>query len=221
LDPVLDCYTDLLTSLGVVSRQLLKPLPANYRFTKSAYRTAQSFLDALSGWLSRVYLHASKPARAVLAIVGVTSDPFEQVPALLDPARTMRLCHGDLNPTNCLWDGQQVHFLDWELALWGDPVWDLAAFLHRFEVPTSAEERLIEAVLTLESPFSTSSFLTDLANYRWLEVQRSVVIDGIRLTQAWGTYPAERIGQYVEKVERVTGVHMEEDYAKKIIELLE
>ncbi len=47
------------------------------------------------------------------------------VPALSPPA----LCHHDLNPSNLLFDGEQIWFVDWEIAGPGQPSLDLATLV--------------------------------------------------------------------------------------------
>ncbi|MFJ9366440.1 phosphotransferase family protein [Nocardia sp. NPDC101769] len=47
-------------------------------------------------------------------------------------SRPFRLVHADVHRKNMIIrDGQEVVFLDWELALYGDPVYDVAPHLHK------------------------------------------------------------------------------------------
>jgi hygromycin-B 4-O-kinase len=54
-----------------------------------------------------------------------------------------RLLHGDVAPNNVIWQGKRITGLvDWEHALAGDPVWDLAYMTRTF--PIKAAQQLIE-----------------------------------------------------------------------------
>ncbi len=63
---------------------------------------------------------------AVPAFVG---DVVDRVLAEHPPAsdRALVLSHNDVNPTNLVYDGQQVLLLDWDTAAPNDPYYDLAA----------------------------------------------------------------------------------------------
>jgi aminoglycoside phosphotransferase (APT) family kinase protein len=54
--------------------------------------------------------------------------------------RPFRLLHTDLHRKNMIVSRGRTYFLDWELALWGDPVYDLAVHLHKMGCSPSEYE---------------------------------------------------------------------------------
>ncbi|MED5525600.1 MAG: choline/ethanolamine kinase family protein [Pseudomonadota bacterium] len=61
----------------------------------------------------------------------VEASPLPEVPA-----------HVDLNPENCLWQGERLWLIDWEYASLADPYYDLAAIVVSHEL---APQRLCSA----------------------------------------------------------------------------
>jgi 5-methylthioribose kinase len=104
-------------------------------------RTGERLATALAAW------HASSTDRPELcerfgtgAFVELRISPYHRaisarhpavsarIDTLADGLLTRRLClvHGDLSPKNVLADGDQICVLDWEVAHYGDPVFDVA-----------------------------------------------------------------------------------------------
>ena len=93
------------------------------------------------------------------------------------------LLHGDLNPWNLVRrdDAMALTIIDWEMAVVGDPLYDLVRHMHL--TPTRPEirdrmfrrwERLLPAVYTL-------AWQQDWRVYRWIEIVRSAYVDLDRL----------------------------------------
>lgn len=104
-------------------------------------RTAVRLGEALADWHSATA--ADEQARTGFddaAFVQLRTDPFhraiaarhpdrgQRIDALVTEMLTTKLClvHGDFSPKNVLADGPSISVLDWEVAHFGDPVFDLA-----------------------------------------------------------------------------------------------
>jgi len=199
----------------------LRLLPINERFYGNRYSSSQGFANRLSNWLSCVYRWANPVARQVLIEVGVRIDPFAESRPLEDGSRPLRLCHGDLSRGNCLWEAGRLSMIDWELSLRGDPAWDLASYLHRFGFEERQEAAVIDARLRLIPRDQRVKFRCDVEGYRAQEVNRSIVVDCIRLCAAWGSYEVRRIDEYVAKVDQLRrGRPLEHGTSARIVDLL-
>jgi hypothetical protein len=104
-------------------------------------RTGGRLAAALAAWhTATANQQRLRDEFGTAGFVELRIDPFhrtirERHPALatridefVDGLLTERLClvHGDFSPKNVLADGSQICVLDWEVAHYGDPVFDLA-----------------------------------------------------------------------------------------------
>jgi aminoglycoside phosphotransferase (APT) family kinase protein len=109
-------HDDALTLLGRTLRRVHElPLPPD---ADTEARTAHGFLRAIWSGL--------RPGFSVPPFVGeaVRQVLAEEPP---DSRRAPVLSHNDVNPTNLVYDGEQLLLLDWETAGPNDPLYDLAA----------------------------------------------------------------------------------------------
>lgn len=114
---------------------------------------------------------------------GVMSRFSDLLPSLTP--RPFSLLHGDLHPGNIVvgQDGS-LDVIDWELAMMGDPLHDLAIHLERSCYPSlREEERLIRAWrsrVRAVSPEAVTGLERDLLWYRRFQAVRSVYTDVAR-----------------------------------------
>lgn len=94
--------------------------------------------------------------------------------------RPFRLLHCDVHRKNMLLVDDSVVFIDWELALWGDPVYDLAVHLHKMDYKASEEGELIRAWRSRLPDSLTDSWESDLPTYLCHERLKSAVVDTVR-----------------------------------------
>jgi aminoglycoside phosphotransferase (APT) family kinase protein len=145
------------------------------------------FVSALATWLSQVYADASDATHGFLAEIGIWNDPFMEIRKHFRPSsRPFRLCHGDLGRNNIMIDQEgDVSFIDWELAVWGDPLWDIAAHLHRMRYPHIQNKFVRQELLASCRGFSgLNSQYDELRTFLYIERCRSLVLDAIRDLQA-------------------------------------
>ncbi|MEU0677324.1 phosphotransferase [Streptomyces sp. NPDC006172] len=98
----------------------------------------------------------------------------DRVPALL---------HGDLNPWNLVRrDGAlALTVIDWEMALVGDPLYDLVRHMHLTPNHQEIRERMVRRWERRLAPEHTRNWRRDWRVYRCVEIVRSAYIDLDRL----------------------------------------
>ncbi|MER5864668.1 aminoglycoside phosphotransferase family protein [Kitasatospora sp. NPDC002040] len=115
--------------------------------------------------------------------LGIPDDPCGQLRSRAADLteRPFRLLHADIHRKNMiLTDRNEVAFLDWELALLGDPVYDLADHLHKMSYP-SEDRRLITAAWERAAPPECSrQWRSALDYYLAFEAVKSAVVDTVR-----------------------------------------
>lgn len=97
--------------------------------------------------------------------------------------RTPALLHGDLNPWNLIRNEthDSLTIIDWEMAMVGDPLYDLVRHLHLTPHSPQIRERMFRRwCRKLDSPY-TEGWEEDWRFYRWMEIVRSAYIDLDRL----------------------------------------
>ncbi|MGW0582760.1 phosphotransferase family protein, partial [Streptomyces sp. NPDC002920] len=97
--------------------------------------------------------------------------------------RAPALLHGDLNPWNLVQrdDPLALTLIDWEMALVGDPLYDLVRHIHLTPTRPEIRERMFARWEQSLSPEYTRNWRQDWLVYRWIEIVRSAYIDLDRL----------------------------------------
>ncbi|MER7679484.1 aminoglycoside phosphotransferase family protein [Streptomyces sp. NPDC096934] len=92
------------------------------------------------------------------------------------------LLHGDLNPWNLVRGGQGgLVLIDWEMAVVGDPLYDLVRHMHLTPTRPEIRERLFARWARVLPEDCTKGWREDWRVYRWMEVVRSAYVDLDRL----------------------------------------
>ncbi|MEU5766623.1 aminoglycoside phosphotransferase family protein [Streptomyces asoensis] len=98
--------------------------------------------------------------------------------------RTPALLHGDLNPWNLVRrnDGLALTIIDWEMALVGDPLYDLVRHMHLTPTRPEIRTRMFRRWEAKLPKKYTRDRHKDWTVYRRIETIRSAYIDLVRLT---------------------------------------
>lgn len=98
--------------------------------------------------------------------------------------RTSVLLHGDLNPWNLVRaeSGGRLTMIDWELAMIGDPLYDLVRHLHLTPTRVEIRQRMFARWARELLPEYTKGWERDWPVYRWIELIRSAYVDLDRFT---------------------------------------
>ncbi|GHE28030.1 hypothetical protein GCM10018771_04100 [Streptomyces cellulosae] len=91
--------------------------------------------------------------------------------------REPSLLHGDLNPWNLVRRDGGLSIIDWEMALIGDPLYDLVRHMHLTPTRPEIRDRMFRRWARKLPPEYTRDWQKDWPVYRRLEVVRSAYID--------------------------------------------
>ncbi|MFF7281425.1 phosphotransferase [Streptomyces griseorubiginosus] len=101
--------------------------------------------------------------------------------------RSPVLLHGDLNPWNLVvrepWS-PSLAIIDWEMAMIGDPLYDLVRHFHLTPTTADIRQRMFRRWSRWLPPEHTRGWQRDWLVYRWIEQARSAYVDLDRLVSA-------------------------------------
>ncbi|MER6073566.1 aminoglycoside phosphotransferase family protein [Streptomyces sp. NPDC001817] len=97
--------------------------------------------------------------------------------------RAAALLHGDLNPWNLVRrdDDLALTLIDWELAVVGDPLYELVRHMHLTPTRPEIRDRMFRRWESRLAPRFTRNWQEDWRVYRWIEIVRSAYVDLDRL----------------------------------------
>jgi aminoglycoside phosphotransferase (APT) family kinase protein len=180
-EAVLDGVERFFGELLRVPDGALPPVPADWPSNGDTTAFALLLLDGVRAIRAR----ADAAVEGLYQELGVPADPgrllAERAAGL--SARPFRLLHADIHRKNMiLTERSGVVFLDWELALWGDPVYDLADHLHKTGYARADRERVRSGWERVAPADCRVGLREDAAYYAAYEEMKSAVVDTVR----WG-----------------------------------
>ncbi|WP_405152113.1 aminoglycoside phosphotransferase family protein [Sphaerisporangium sp. NBC_01403] len=198
--PVLSDVVELFAQLATVPREKLPNLPPCWPATNDT----PAFANLLSDVTQQVYETFIERYESLFATFGIPGDPLASIRARW-PELTRRpfgLVHADVHRKNMILSTGRVVFLDWELALWGDPVYELAVHFHKMSYHDDERETVLDGWLKLMPTDRTRDWQQDLGIYLAHERVKSAIVDTVRYTQLiWdGGLPPEQRDQLTEKL---------------------
>ncbi|MFJ8633792.1 phosphotransferase [Streptomyces sp. NPDC093568] len=212
---VLDQILDLFRQLIRISPESVAAERRCLEKDRAEDGDCAGFLEGLIRFAEeRVYQDNLADFEGLFGALGVDEDSFRSlrkhvvVPGLAE--RPFSLLHADLHRENFVLDpAARLWTIDWELAMLGDPLYDLATHLYLMDYPAEQEARLIErwrAVAEENRPGSSEGWQHDLPRLLDFKRAQSVFTDVVRATQIldtgrafnWRRWPAEAM-----KVQRV------------------
>ncbi|MFE2525302.1 aminoglycoside phosphotransferase family protein [Streptomyces sp. NPDC059382] len=164
-----------------VPESVLPPVPVDWPGSGDTCGFAERLLDLVDEIRHRDDAGASRLYDAL----GVPEDPCSalRVRAHGLTPRPFKLLHADIHRQNMiLADDEHVAFLDWELALWGDPVYDLADHLHKMAYTPTERTLVVDGWERAAPDDCRVGWRQDIDYYLAYEAVKSAVVDTIR----WG-----------------------------------
>jgi len=194
VDQIIRLFRELLTveSDDPALLALHSPLPEDRGSTAFARDLVRfTFTDVVAHSLSHfdALFHSLgiHPASATASMRSLDAELEHMTP------RPFGLLHGDVHRANLIVDEDDgLWTIDWELALIGDPLYDLATHLHLMRYPARQENHVVArwaAVAEDLRPGATAGIEADLPRYLRFKRIQSVYTDVIR--QAYSTERGE------------------------------
>lgn len=184
---------NLFGQLGDVPLTKLPPLPEWWPTDGDCAGFAALLSDVTSG----VTTDFGPEFGILFRALGIPDDPlramYEAWPSLT--RRPFRLVHSDVHRQNIILADSSPVFLDWELALWGDPVYELAVHIHKMAYLDDELAVLLDGWPGMAGPAGARSWDRDLQSYLAHEKVKSAIVDSVRYTKeiiAPGTGPERR-----------------------------
>ncbi|MGN9763187.1 phosphotransferase [Streptomyces sp. SD31] len=151
----------------------------------------------------RVYVENLKDFEALFKDLGVEADAFKQLRKSVAGLQQRPFCllHADLHRENFVIDPERrLWTIDWELAMVGDPLYDLATHLYLMRYPVRQARRMAKQWRTAVEevrPGSAKGMEDDLDRLIDYKRAQSVFTDVIREALKLGAAPHSHWGQLV------------------------
>jgi len=169
-----DRLVDQLCALTKVDYLQVDPLAGQGRF-----------YDWLSDQLVALVRGLPKESQQLARLLGLPgADLLAQILGRQSVShRAPALLHGDLNPWNLVRrdDLPALTIIDWEMALVGDPLYDLVRHMHLTPTRSEIRERMFRRWERLLPVQYTTNWRQDCKVYRRIEIVRSAYVDLDRL----------------------------------------
>ncbi|WP_067142517.1 phosphotransferase family protein [Microtetraspora malaysiensis] len=178
---VLGDVVELFVQLTTVPLDRLPELPPSW----PADADTPAFARRLSDVTGRVYDTFREPYQSLFTALGIPEDPLAPVLGRwseLTP-RPFALVHADVHRKNMIYRDGHVVFLDWELALWGDPVYELAVHFHKMSYYDDERQAVLDGWVKNMPAGYSQGWEQDLDTYLAHERVKSAIVDTVRYTQ--------------------------------------
>ncbi|MCP2278804.1 phosphotransferase [Nocardia amikacinitolerans] len=180
----------LFAELRRIPREMLPPVEDGWGNDPAV------FGRRLSAVTARVYRESSPAFGELYRRLGVPERPLDGVIDAwnsLEP-RPFRMVHADVHRKNMILRDGRVVFLDWELAVYGDPLYDVATHLHKMGYLPEEQEAFLTAWTAAEPEAASGEWSRDLRIYLEHERVKSVIVDAVRYSKviAQGSAGVER-----------------------------
>ncbi|MEU6540621.1 aminoglycoside phosphotransferase family protein [Streptomyces sp. NPDC047000] len=206
---IVRALADLLAQMTRVRLRSLPPLPPGW---PAAHTDSQAFLRKLAHAADEQIRQPNWAVHGGLfAALGIPDDALSQLAERVPPMsrRPFSLLHADLHRDNLILaygGGPPLVCVDWELATFGDPLYDLATHLVRMRYPEGQWPEVTEAWATAmraTRPAAVNGWAKDLRHYIRLERAQAAFADVMRAARTLeGTFEQAVMDRATEEVGR-------------------
>ena len=178
---VIEDVAEVFGQLCRIPRERVPPLPVDWPTDEET----ANFARRLSAVTAAVYARFRPEFGELFTGLGIPADPLAPILARWPSLhrRQFRLLHTDIHRKNMILADGWTYFLDWELALWGDPVYDLAVHLHKMGYSPQEYAAMQDAWLAAVPSSAAARWGPDLDTYLSHERVKSAIVDTVRYTK--------------------------------------
>ncbi|MGW7329460.1 phosphotransferase family protein [Streptomyces sp. NPDC054840] len=201
-DNVLADVVTLMDQLVRIPQEKAPEVPDHW----PAAGDSSGFGRLLAGLTRDVHSTYGADYREVFAELGIPADPLGVVESRWDTltSRPFAVLHADLHRKNMIVADGATWFLDWELALWGDPMYEIGIHFHKMDYPEDQRAAVFERWREMLPAPYTAGPSDDLDLYVAHERIKSAIVDTVRYSKqlAAATQPERDflIGRLAKKV---------------------
>jgi len=169
---------NLISNLQEQSSDWLLPYLENW----VAIGDCNSFFDRVANFNYSLYAKYSLEYNDLFFQLGIPSNTRQILEGKRKKLsrRSFALCHCDIHRKNCLIRNDTTYFIDWELALFGDPAYDIGVHLSKIEYQSDEEEEFLELLSKRTTKTFLNGIIEDIQMYRDHEDVKAILISAIR-----------------------------------------
>ncbi|WTU10681.1 aminoglycoside phosphotransferase family protein [Streptomyces sp. NBC_00075] len=191
---VVDQVLALFAQMLAISADTLKTPRVCEPEDRATDPNSSEFLERLITFAEeRVYRRNLADFESLFDALGIEADSFKKLRKNVSDLTERPFCllHADLHRENLILDREnRLWTIDWELAMFGDPLYDLATHLYLMRYPEGQHNSLAERWSSLAEqvrPGSAKNWESDLPKIMDFKRAQSVFTDVIRATQILGS----------------------------------
>jgi aminoglycoside phosphotransferase (APT) family kinase protein len=175
---VVDDVVTLMEQLVRIPREKAPALPADWPESGDG----AGFGRRLAALTQQVYDTYAGDYGAVFREFGIPAEPLAVVASRWDTltARPFTVLHSDLHRKNMIVSEGRTWFLDWELALWGDPLYELAVHFHKMDYPPEQRAEVLRRWRERLPADRAAGAEPDLGLHLAHERIKSAIVDTVR-----------------------------------------
>jgi len=190
-ETILDQLIDLFREMVRITPDTLAVQRRCMEMDRAENGDSDAFLERLIAFSEKqVFERNCERFDGLFAELGLGSESFVRLRKHVAGLRERPFCllHGDLHRKNLIVDARgQLWTIDWELAMLGDPLYDLATHLYLMRFPVDQQRRVIRdwcRVVERIRPGSSLGWQSDLPLILDFKRAQSVFTDVIRVSES-------------------------------------
>ncbi|MGF1647180.1 MAG: phosphotransferase family protein [Kineosporiaceae bacterium] len=175
-------------ALGAVPLAELPPVPDDW----PAAGDSAGFAARLFAVTTNVYRTFHDEYAGLWRALGIPDDPFQALELHALNPRPFWLVHSDVHRQNIIVKGDGTCiFVDWELALAGDPVYEIAVHLHKMAYQPDEDDAMRRAWASACEADRWPEWSVDLQRYLAHERVKSAIVDSVRYAKVVSMNPGQ------------------------------